>query len=256
MNGGPFFVGWNAASARGLGRVLVPVSVGFAVGLGLLGAVLGGTVEDPAASLIALAPGPAPAAGFVPGEHVLTGVMTADPYPVLHVAATPEHPQGRALLMTGDGKVGVPYPPEAFGRVVTLSGGLFRRGEIEMLLPRELVFADGRAVAPPVPVPLGRWRIVGEVCDGKCTAGLMAPGSGLSHRACATLCFAGEVPMILVAAAPVAGRSFLLIAGADGGRPPEALRDLVGLPVVLEGEVERHGTLLVLRADLARAERL
>ena len=52
---------------------------------------------------------------------------------------------------------------------------------------------------------------------------------------------------MLVTTGAVAGSSFLLLAGADGGPMPAALRPLVGLRITLEGAVERRGDLLVLR---------
>ena len=95
--------------------------------------------------------------------------------------------------------------------------------------------------------PLGRWRLTGEICDGKCYAGAMRPGTGLAHKACANLCLIGGVPPVLVTTAPVEGERFLLIAGADGGPVTPALLDHVATLVQVEGDVERRGSLLVLR---------
>jgi hypothetical protein len=126
------------------------------------------------------------------------------------------------------------------------------RGDIAMLVLAEPPAPRPVTAAPPAAVPLGRWRITGEICDGKCAAGGMRPGSGLAHRACAVLCLDGALPSIFVATAPVAGTPFLLLGAPDGGPMAEALRPLVGLRVTLEGRVERRGGLLVFLAELPR----
>ena len=51
---------------------------------------------------------------------------------------------------------------------------------------------------------------------------------------------------VLVTTSPVEGPTFLLLADADGGPMPEALRPLVAARLMLEGAVERRGDLLVL----------
>ena len=84
----------------------------------------------------------------------------------------------------------------------------------------------------------------------------MRPGTGLAHRACASLCFVGEVPLVFVAAGPVAGGEFFVLADADGGPPPDAARRFIGVPALLEGALERRGTILVFRVDFAAARLL
>jgi hypothetical protein len=113
----------------------------------------------------------------------------------------------------------------------------------------------GEAKAP-VSQSLGHWKAAGEICDGKCYPGGMAPGGGLSHRACAVVCLIGEVPAIFVVAEPVAGSSFLLLAGPDGGAMPVELRSYVAKPLQLEGEVERLGSILIFRVDPTKARLL
>jgi hypothetical protein len=116
--------------------------------------------------------------------------------------------------------------------------------------PLQGVGGQGR-VAPAT--PLGRWRITGEICDGKCYSGSMRPGNGLAHKACANFCILGGVPPVFVSTAPVEGSSFMLLADAAGGPLPGRLYDLVALRLQLEGELERRGDLLVFKVNLARA---
>jgi hypothetical protein len=96
--------------------------------------------------------------------------------------------------------------------------------------------------------------VTGEICDGKCYAGAMHPGTGLAHKACASLCISGGVPPVFVSAAPVGNTIFLLLADHDGRPAPSRMQDFIGLPVTLDGEVRHVGDLSVLRADWATAK--
>lgn len=232
-----FFIGWQKRPPPRLGRFLAMLSAGLLMGMLALGLALG-VADDPAGPDFAAAGISTP----LPDTAEMSGVLTRHPYPVLH------RPDGRAVLLAGDGKRGADTPAALEGQVVTARGYVQQRGSIGMLVLDGPPVAERRGQAPPIQ-PLGRWRVMGEICDGKCAAGSMRAGTGLAHRACATLCLSGELPAILVSAAPVFGQSFMLLAGPDGGPMPEALRPLIGLRVSLEGALEWHGNLLVFRAD-------
>ncbi|MEL6586288.1 MAG: hypothetical protein AAFQ50_06430 [Pseudomonadota bacterium] len=188
------------------------------------------------------------------GRQTVTGVVEFTPYGVLHVTGGTERiPAGTSLLLAGQGKTGVdPGRAPGAGALAQISGTALERGTITMLQVaggrRGVQAADGSA--PDVSVePLGRWRLAGEICDGKCLSGAMRPGRGLAHKACANLCISGDVPPVFVSSQPVAGTEFMLITGPDGGPLPPEGYDRVGQYVSLEGELERRGTLLVLRMD-------
>lgn len=252
----PFFIGWSRTVPPSLLRFSFGVAVVLVALLGGLGLLLGRTVEDPAARLLAFAPAVESRPEAWAADRTMTGVVTTDPYPVLHLPPGSGMPFGHAVLLVGDGKHGATI--DASAMPVEVSGGLLRRGNIAMLVldgPARPI-AGGQAQPLPAVTRLGRWRVAGEICDGKCYTGGMRPGSGLSHRACAELCLIGDVPAIFVAAAPVAGRQFLVLAGPDGGKPPASLRDLTALPVELEGEVERRGDVLIFKVDPGRARLL
>lgn len=219
--------------------MLLCVVAGAIVGMLAMGAVLLITAPDP---------GPGDWAG---GSQSFTGVLNARPSPTLWLPPDATHPQGHTMLLAGEGKNGVD-PKQFDNSWVAADGVVLRRGDLEMLqVAGDLRAAADRALRPPNE-KLGTWRLSGEICDGKCYAGAMRPGNGLAHRACADLCLIGEVPPVLVTASPVHGQSFLLLGVAGGG---EALRDLVAVPVRLDGLVERRGDLLVFNADLATAVR-
>ncbi len=253
-----FFVGWSGRTGPALGRFLGAAALVATLGFGALGFGLAAFGDDPAEGLIGLAPAPQ-AAPEMPEGRSVTGTLDRGPVPLLRLDPTPDRPQGETLLLALWDKRGVAPDPALYGARVTLQGVLFRRGDLAMLLsggdfrPAE---GDGEATPPPAPEPLGRWRIAGEICDGKCYAGVMSPGTGLGHRACAALCFVGDVPAVFVAAEPVMGSRFFILADADGGPPPPEARRLFGVPVALEGALERRGSALLLRADFAGARLL
>lgn len=234
----PFFVGYLPVPP-GLRGFLGAVSAAVLLASAALGLALSATVPDPGGG------------GFRwdLGPQTLVGVVRAAPYgtvtltqPVGTLAA------GHTVMLSGNGKTGVrdqATPLDGTGATVT--GFLLQRGDLDMLQVDTM--APGAAAAPVADVDLGRWRISGEICDGKCVAGAMRPGTGLSHKACANFCLIGDIPPVLVTTAPVAGQNYLLIAGPDGGPIPAGLLDYVAVLVEVEGQVTRRGDLLILRID-------
>lgn len=263
----PFFIGWAPGSARPIARFLilaVVLTLGGSVALAL---ALGARVDDPGS-------------GAWVGERDYTGVLIQHPYPVLITDPTAEHPTGHAVLLSGGGKVGVQdMAARHVGQRVRVTGGMVMRGDLGMLFVNEVTPAPGAApagTAPPpsgsappgsaspgsaplggAPMPrtesLGRWRVVGEICDGKCTAGAMRPGDGLAHKACASVCILGGVPPVLVTAGPVEGRTFMLMGDPTGRALPPSFRDHVGVRRQLEGTVIRIADLLIFQTDVAQA---
>ncbi|MBE1284381.1 MAG: hypothetical protein GJ676_13800 [Rhodobacteraceae bacterium] len=193
------------------------------------------------------------------GRQTVTGVIELLPYPLLHVTEGNDRIKpGHTLMLTAQGKSGVFSRAEPLeGQKVTASGIILERGALNMLQvrggARGLGPAEGSG-APPVSEPLGRWKLAGEICDGKCLAGAMRPGRGIAHKACANLCLLGDIPPVFVSTKPVDGSEFLMILGKDGGPLPAIAYDYVAQFISLEGDVSRHGDLLVLRMDPATIE--
>jgi len=229
-----FYIGWSGrlpTGHRGFVRAIALLSLCLFVALGLF---LSATTDDPGDG-----------AADWGTEVSREGILTLRPYPLLH------QPDGHTLMMAGFGKSGVEIAPEMEGRAVSISGFLVKRGSLEMMQSSgELGAAPSMdQAAAPSATPLGRWRLTGEICDGKCYAGVMRPGSGLAHKACASFCVIGGVPPVFVTTAPIAGSRFLLIAGPGDSPMPDQLRDLTGRRIALDGAVERVGDLLIFHAD-------
>jgi len=236
----PFFIGWAPRSARPLIPFLALVVALVIGGSAALALALGTRVNDPGG-------------GQWAGNREFVGVLIQHPYPVLITEPTPAYPDGHAVLLSGGGKRGVQEMTAAeAGARVRISGGMVQRGDLDMLFVDNVSPVPGDAAAPRIE-SLGMWRVVGEICDGKCTAGAMRPGDGLAHKACANVCILGGVPPVLVVAGPVAGRTVLLMGDPSGKALPDGFRDHVGVRRRMEGTVIRVGDLLVFHTDVTRA---
>lgn len=236
MKRAPFFVGYSGVP-EGLRVFLLVVAAALVGFFGVLGWAMGTAQDDPGQ-------------GAFGARNDVTGVLEMTPYPVVHVLdGTESVPAGTTLMLSGGGKNGAIERGEALaGQMVVASGALLARGDLQMLQLRGgrngLVAAEGEGAAPE-PEDLGRWRLAGEICDGKCLAGAMRPGRGLAHKACANLCLIGGIPPVFVSSQPVEGEEFLMITGPEGTVLPEAAYDHVAQYVSAEGRITRHGDLLV-----------
>ena len=249
MTDKPFFIGYLPAPTP-LRTFLVLSGVLLVAGFAIVGFLMGATQDDP---------GPG-AFRFDYGRQTVTGVIERVPYPLVHVTEGNDRIKpGDTFMMTAGGKAGVDNRAAPLeGKLAQVSGVVLERGDLFMLQLRGgrngLRAADG-AGEVPAPEPLGRWKLAGEICDGKCLAGAMRPGRGLAHKACANLCLLGDVPPVFVSTQPVEGSEFLLVTGPDQTRLPDAAYDAVGLYVTVEGEITRHGDLLVFAIDPATIEK-
>jgi hypothetical protein len=235
-----FFIGYSDRVPGRLVRFLVPLAFAFLLASGAAAFLIGSTVNDTGA-------------GDYAGDVDLVGWLQAEPGPILRVAADPLRGPAHAMILGGDGKTGISgRARELDGRLVRIKGTLVRRGSIDMLMAREQDIepeADERA-KPAAARHLGRFRLHGEICDGKCSLGAMRPGTGLAHKACANLCLIGGVPPVFVSTGPVAGASFLLLTGPAGKDLADKVYDVVALRVALDGEIVSIDDLVVFEVDL------
>lgn len=195
--------------------------------------------------------------------HVIEGVLSAKPYPMIRVADAAAPFGMRSVLIVAQGKcTGALKLAEMDGRAVKASGVLIARKDRRMLeVPlsvnrwlEPLPAARGDA-APPIE-NLGRARLAGMIMDSKCFFGVMRPGRGKTHKACAALCIRGGVPPSFWARDAKGRESVLLMTDARGGPLGDAILPLVADPVEAEGEIVRAGDLLQFRADAAEYRRV
>ena len=238
-----FFIGWGKKLPKGLSRFLIVVSL-FTVGL-FAGTAFSFVVSQDD-----------PGDGAFRGRLNVTGVIRANPYPVVHIPPGDKYPNGHSIMLSGGGKRGVQNQAEPLdGQVVQIRGALLKRGDLDMIQVGRHI----RAVEDGTPheietKSLGRWKLSGEICDGKCYAGAMRPGTGLAHKACANLCLIGGVPAVFVSSGPVDGSTFFMLADAEGTALGERLYDLTAVLLSAEGEVEKRGDLHLFKIDLDSVE--
>jgi hypothetical protein len=250
----PFFVGYMNKVPSPLMIFSLAAAFGILIGMGALSFAIGSATTDPGDGR------------FIGGRanfKSLVGVVEEFPYPVLRVAPTEENPTPRAYILTAPGKAGLQdKAAQLQGQMATAGGFILTRGDLDMLQAsaravkpvEEDLTPSQVAYEPAAAIPLGRWRMVGEISDGKCYAGAMRPGIGLSHRACANLCLIGGTPPIFVTNSEIEGTSYFLLADQDGGPLPNAFFDLVSILVELDGEVERRDDILIFKVDISQAK--
>lgn len=231
----PFFIGWSGRSVVPQLGFLALVLLSLLLGFGALAFALGVTVDDPGG-------------GNFTGDKDITGVLVAEPYPMI-VTDNDHH----TVLLSGGGKRGVAAEARPLdGKHVHATGAGVKRGDRDLLLVDRLQKLDGDA-APVQRQPLGSWRLTGAICDGKCSLGVMRPGTTVVHKACANVCLIGGVPPVFITTTPVLGSRYLLMGDPQDHALPDAVRNYVAITTRLDGTLERIGDALVFRTDVTKA---
>ena len=200
----------------------------------------------------------------------LEGIFQAEPHPMIHVAPTPDAPDGQTLALARPGKQQVARDKAAQldGKPVQVGGIFSERDGVRFFQvagggPNVLRPADPATTATPpdswrapTPESLGTHRLKGAVVDPKCYTGLMIPGAGKAHKGCAAFCLLSRIPPYFVSRRPFGGVSYYLMVNEDGTALDESLLAYVSDPVAVTGEVERSGSLLLFKVDMTSIERL
>ena len=192
-------------------------------------------------------------------ERRFEGVMRADPHPVLEVArpgVAPDSGTVSRYLLVNPFKHGAEIGGHD-GERVRLSGSLIYRDDLTMLeiLPEETEPLERGA--PPSPERhFGPHTLVGRIVDSKCYLGVMKPGAGKTHRACAARCISGGVPPLFVVSDRQGPALQLLLVGADGRALNREVLDFVAETLEVRGEVVVKDDLWFLMADPETYRRL
>ncbi len=173
------------------------------------------------------------------------GYLSVDPYPVLHRA------DGSSVLLVRAGKLSATEFVQGFdGRHVAIRGAPIERGGWHML---ELYDAeDVQALEPaqsyelPTRLRGEEIELAGEIIDSKCFLGVMKPGSGKVHRACAAMCLTGGMPPMLVVKDAAGDRYGYMLVMPDGASASRHLVPDVAVPVTVRGRLEKRGDLTYL----------
>ncbi|MEM7146354.1 MAG: hypothetical protein AAF591_14555 [Verrucomicrobiota bacterium] len=244
-----FFIGWQG---RAPGRLRGFLWKG-AVGLLVLGVVLG--------AMLAVLQGTMGRAYFEFGNvKSFSGVLLKEPVPML-VADEPDEASGAWIYyLVNPLKWG--FDPEEAEKLnlkrVELEGTLiFREDESgvsqAMIEVSSATLDPNGAAGQPLleSTPLGEMTLRGEIVDSKCYLGVMNPGEGKPHRACAIRCISGGIPPVLLVRDEAGRANYFVVVDENGGAVNEAVLDLVALPVEVTGEVVQLGDRLVLKAPVS-----
>ncbi len=178
------------------------------------------------------------------------GILREAPLPMLEV------PEGSRFLLVGFGKQGLPgFAQGHDGERVRFRGSLtyaLGRTMVEMNDPESFEVLGAASVAATQSVERhGAITLVGELVDTKCFLGVMRPGDGKVHRACAIRCLEGGVPPGLLVRGEDGNAQVYLLAGPEGEALDIDLR-WAARAIEVRGALEVHGDLPVLRVASAR----
>ena len=189
------------------------------------------------------------------------GTLLESPFPHFAFAENVEGTSfvaGDRAVLVAFGKFGMPESlREGLGKSVTLRGSLIYRDTVAMIeLATEdpmTIIGDGASenfnTISPKTVTL-----TGELVDTKCYLGVMRPGEGKVHRACASVCLRGGIPPGLLVRGENGAAVWFLVDPATG-EPLTIDPELAGRALTVSGEAalfDNLPTLNVVSWEVAR----
>ncbi len=188
-------------------------------------------------------------------ERKVDGVVYERPYPML---AVPEAGGWHFHVLAGEGKHGAAGLTRGLeGRRVRAAGALARRGSRTLVeLHGAPTLLERALPLPPADTVLGKATFEGELVDGKCWLGVMNPGEGPTHRACAERCLSGGAPPLLAVRGTDGRLLAFLLMQPDGGPLGREMLGHAGEALRVTGLVVRRGDLLMLATEPSTWERV
>ena len=191
------------------------------------------------------------------------GVVEELPYPALLVRRPGVAGGDRAFsryLLAIPGKRGAASVAAGLqGKQVRLEGSVIHLDGHTVVEIKEGTL-EVTSTAPPADAlgrtNLGKVTVEGEIVDSKCYLGVMNPGKGKVHKACATRCISGGIPPGLLVRDEAGGESVLILAGSDGRPLHKELLGMIGEPVRVTGNLMRSGDSLFFYAEPDQFHRL
>lgn len=185
-----------------------------------------------------------------------SGTIVERPYPGLRLDDVDSIVEPSPLLVA-PGKHGADTLVSGLeGRHVTLTGTRIQRGRHSMIEIEPASVTTGGSKDGEVRLKPdttggsdGPVSVTGEVVDSKCFLGVMVPGSGKTHKECASLCLRGGIPPALYVQDRAGHSSLLLLTGASAEPIGSQAFSVAGEAMSVTGFVLRQGGWLVLRTD-------
>ena len=185
-----------------------------------------------------------------------SGTIVERPYPGLRLDGVDSNVEPWALLVAPGEHGGDTFVSGLEGRHVTLTGTRIQRGshtmievEPESLSRKASEAASMQATALLERTDRGPVELTGEIVDSKCFLGVMVPGSGKTHKECASLCLRGGIPPALYVQDRAGHSSLLLLTGPTGEPIRAPALQAAGEAISLSGSIQRRGGWLMLRTD-------
>ena len=185
------------------------------------------------------------------------GTLAREPYPTLRVE---ENGAVRTYILISDEKRGA---EAVLGKIpdgasVKINGYEIKRAALGLiqLAATDVTVTNAPAIPEQPREVHGRKELTGEIVDSKCWLGVMRPGEGHIHKACASLCIRGGIPPMFVVRSGDTPQDYVLTLPDGRAVPPKLILDYVADPVRLSGLIEKHGDLFVFKADISSLTRV
>ena len=243
----PFFVGYLDMPVQ-LKRFYLAV----VLLLGVFIALAGYTIASQQKSI-------APASWQTDATEMIHGLLVVEPYPVLHRIDPNDPAQNESILLVSQGKFSANALTRPFHQeMVSIIGYPIHRGGWRMheLVSAESVRVDAdggdealrsRLSAVANPVSLGTVTMRGEVTDSKCFLGVMKPGAGMVHKACAEVCLLGGIPAMLLVRGEDDKKYGYMLIQEDGSSASRLVSKRAAEQVKISGELQQRGDLLYIK---------
>jgi hypothetical protein len=197
-------------------------------------------------------------------ETAFDGIIVESPYPLLLVPDTSgEAPGWITYLLVGLGKHGAGALVAGLdGRAVRVTGSAIYNEYERMIEAHAVDLLAGeagdtlQALSTDTEREIGYATLVGEIVDSKCHLGVMKPGRGKPHKACAIRCISGGVPPVLRVEDRAENVEYFILVSSDGRSVNREVLEMIAEPVEITGRVGRAGDLHILYADQATYRRI
>ncbi len=227
---------------KGLKLSTMMMGMAWVIGMVLLAFLLASNQQDPG-----------PAKWDTTKLVAIEGHLTVEPYPMVFVHDPNSPDKERAVLLVSAFKFGAltratPHHGKrvrATGHFITRQG----RGVLELVKDEDaIIVLEDKSSAPKTEI-LGEFKLAGEITDSKCFLGVMKPGFGKTHRACAVRCISGGIPPILVTRDTENKPTVFVLTNSEHKPINEEILPFVSEPVELTGQLQKVGDLLIYAID-------